>query len=434
MRYFYFVLFCCISVSCKTAGNETAANDALNKLAADYVRLGLAIGSYDADFVDAYYGPDSLKPVTPKGAIFPKDSFLTATQSLQQEINAFTADKDTAVSKRAKWMSSQLTAFGRRIKIFSGEYASFDEEAKDLFGIEPPEFTEDHFTTLLKEMDALLPGTGSVDERFSQLANRFAIPKEKTDTLYKITIAESRKRTMQHYTLPANENFRLEFVNNKPWSGYNWYKGNYQSVIQFNTDITAFIESAIDIASHEGYPGHHVFNALLEKHLYRDKGQLEISLYPLYSPQSLLAEGTANYGIEVVFPGEEKIRFAKEVLLPLAGIDTTGLSLYFRALAIKGKLTFVRTEVTRRLVNGTMNDAEAVDWLMKYGMMNRNNATRSVAFSRNYRSYVINYTTGQQLVKEYVEHKAGDANMDKRWDVFYTLLTTQVVPGDLRDR
>jgi hypothetical protein len=431
MRLCFFVI-CCFFFACKPVENTTANTDELNSLAEDYVRLGLAIGSYDTDFVDAYYGPDSLKSTTTKAATFPKDSFLTATNTLQQRINSFITSTDSAASKRAKWISSQLTAFQRRIKMFSGEFASFDEEAKDLFGIQPPTFTEDHFNALLKEMEALLPGSGSVDERFQQLANRFAIPKDKTDTLYKVTIAESRKRTMQHYSLPANENFKLEFVNNKPWSGYNWYKGNYQSVIQFNTDITAFIESAIDIASHEGYPGHHVFNALLEKNLYRDNGQVEISLYPLYSPQSLLAEGTANYGIEVVFPGEEKIRFAKDVLLPLAGLDTTGLSHYFRALAIKGKLTFIRTEVTRRLLNGKMTDEEAINWLMKYGMMNKNNATRSIAFSRNYRSYVINYTTGQQLVKDYINSKGGDSDLNKRWELFYGLLTTQIVPTDLK--
>jgi hypothetical protein len=105
-----------------------------------------------------------------------------------------------------------------------------------------------------------------------------------------------------HYQLPANEDFKLEYVTDKPWSGYNWYKGNYQSVIQINTDLQIFINRAIDVGSHESYPGHHVYNMLLEKNLYAGKGWIEISLYPLFSPQSLIAEGSANYGIEVAFP------------------------------------------------------------------------------------------------------------------------------------
>jgi hypothetical protein len=73
---------------------------------------------------------------------------------------------------------------------------------------------------------------------------------------------------------------------------------------------------------------------LLEKNLYRDKGWVEISFYPLFSPQSFIAEGSANYGIALAFPGEEKVRFAKEVLLPLAGVDTAGIERYFKALEL----------------------------------------------------------------------------------------------------
>ena len=84
----------------------------------------------------------------------------------------------------------------------------------------------------------------------------------------------------------------MEYVKDKSWSGYNWYQGNYQSLIQVNTDLPIFIDRAIDLACHEGYPGHHVYNALLEKHLVRDRGWVEFSVYPLFSPQSLIAEGT----------------------------------------------------------------------------------------------------------------------------------------------
>ena len=75
--------------------------------------------------------------------------------------------------------------------------------------------------------------------------------------------------------LPANETFTVEYVKNKPWSGYNWYQGNYRSLIQVNTDLPIYIDRAIDLACHEGYPGHHVYNALLEKHLVRDRGWVE---------------------------------------------------------------------------------------------------------------------------------------------------------------
>jgi hypothetical protein len=37
--------------------------------------------------------------------------------------------------------------------------------------------------------------------------------------------------------LPAGESFRIEYVKDKPWGGYNWYEGGYRSLIQINTDL-----------------------------------------------------------------------------------------------------------------------------------------------------------------------------------------------------
>ncbi|MES1197772.1 MAG: hypothetical protein ABUL41_00660, partial [Chitinophagaceae bacterium] len=317
-------------VSCKNKTDQTAD---LNKLAEKYVRLGLTIGQYDEVFVDAYYGPDSLKPVTAKAAQMPKDSLQKAIQDLLADLKAFSSgtEPNDTLKQRADWISSQLIAFGRRIKIFSGELDSFDKEAQELFGVTVPINTEAHFQSLIAQLDSVLPGKGSIPDRMQALSEKFIIPNDKLDTVFKTALAEAKKRTVIHLSLPVNEFFKLEYVTDKPWSGYNWYKGNYSSVIQINTDLPIQIDRAIDLGCHEGYPGHHVYNMMLEKNLYRDKGWVEISLYPLFSPQSLIAEGSANYGIEMAFPGNEKIAFCKNVLLPLAGLDTANIEIYFKA-------------------------------------------------------------------------------------------------------
>ncbi len=411
--------------SCRTA-QKTPGHEKLDLLARQYVKLGLTIGQYDANFVDAYYGPDSLKPKTPRQAVFPKDSLLASVDRLIAELKQTMDGSNDTLRRRANWMMYQLTAFGRRIKMVAGESASFDEESKELFGVAAPSYPEDHYRALVAKLDSALPGTGNVAARFQALADRFVIPKDKVDTVFTTALAECRKRTLAHYAVPANENFTLEYVTNKSWSGYNWYKGNYQSVIQINTDLPILIDRAIDVGSHESYPGHHVYNMLLEKNLYAGKGWVEISLYPLFSPQSLIAEGSANYGIELAFPGHEKNRFAKEVLLPLAGLDTAGLDLYFAALEIKAELNYARNEVGRGLINHTMTDADAVRWLTEYGFNSRESALKSISFIRTYRSYVINYNYGKDLVKKYIEAKGGN-----HWQTFEWLLSNAVTPGEL---
>ena len=417
---------------CKT-GEKKDNSVSFNTLAEKYVRLGLTIGQYDGDFVDAYYGPDSLKPISVKSDVFPKDSLLRAVREMLSEFKPFTdsvAANDT-LRRRAIWISRQLTAFERRIKIFSGEFASFDEEATDLFSVKVPVYPESHYQSLVKQLDSLLPGKGSIPDRVQALSAKFIIPKGKVDTVFKTAIEEARKRTKEHYPLPAGETFTLEYVTNKPWSGYNWYKGNYNSVIQINLDLPIYVDRAIDLACHEGYPGHHVYNMLLEKNLYRDKGWVEISLYPLFSPQSLIAEGSANYGIDVAFPGTEGNEFAKKVLMPLAGLDTMNADLYFKILAVKSALNYARNEAARGILNKSMDDKEVLRWLTDYCLMSKLVAEKSVSFIQKNRSYVICYNYGQDLIKNYVESNGGNKNNPaKRWELFGWLLSNPVTPPE----
>jgi len=79
-----------------SAQTRTIVN--LDKIAASYVTLGLSIGEYDPDFVDAYYGPDSLKPTSPKQDSFPKKFFLASIDSLISQLN----DLDISEARRTK--------------------------------------------------------------------------------------------------------------------------------------------------------------------------------------------------------------------------------------------------------------------------------------------------------------------------------------------
>lgn len=435
-KFLAIILTATILYSCSDEKKSTTEAADINKLAERYIRLGLTIGQYDGDFVDAYYGPDSLKPAPKDSSLlkaFPKDSLLKTTEEIKAELNKIvTSTTNDTLKNRANWMMNQLTAFSRRIKIFSGETKPFDEESKELFGVAAPVYDEAHYKELTAQLNSLLPGAGSLQDRFQALANKFIIPKDKIDTVFKTAIAEARKRTIEHYPLPKDESFTLEYVTNKPWSGYNWYKGKYKSQIQINTDLPIMIDRAIDLACHEGYPGHHVYNMLLEKNLYNEKGMVEISLYPLFSPQSLIAEGSANYGIQVAFPGNEGEEFTKSVLLPIAGLDTTGIELYFKALEIRGKLNYARNEAARGIINNTISEADAMRWLKDYALFNDGGAAKSISFIKKYRSYVINYNYGQDMVKNYIESKGGTPqNIAKRWELFGWLLSNQVATTDL---
>lgn len=413
---------CC---ACTTVKETETATASLDNLAERYVKTILQLGQYDSDVVDAYYGPEEWKPTGAAADSFPAAAFLEELNAIAAQLAAQPTDTlDELEKRRLEMFRKQVRAAVTKVEMMQGKHYDFDTEAKLLYDAEPPRYTFAYFDSLLQEVDAQLPGKGNVAGRWSAYQQRFVIPKEKLDTVFQAAIQEARRRTKAHYNLPENENFRVEYVTDKPWSGYNYFQGNGYSLIQINTDFPIRIERAIDLASHEGYPGHHVFNVLLEQRLVEEKGWKEFSVYPLFSPQSLIAEGSANYGIEVAFPATERLAFEREVLFPLAGLDASEAETYYSLLSTIGKLDFAGNEIARRYLNGDISRETAAELLVKYNFYEKDKALQRTRFMDRYRSYVINYNLGQQLVREYVERHGGTAdNPEKRWEVFYDLLS-----------
>src|SRR4051812_668961 len=90
--------------SCVSGSNESDDSQALDQIARDYVKLGLTIGQYDGDFVDAYYGPDSLKPVTKADSVFPKESFIQQVGNLKKKLGELSStSQNDSIKHRADW-------------------------------------------------------------------------------------------------------------------------------------------------------------------------------------------------------------------------------------------------------------------------------------------------------------------------------------------
>lgn len=406
----------------------------MNTLAESYVKLVLQVGFYDADFVDAYYGPDEWKPADPTGD---KDDHLKKLEeqsvALAEKVKTLEVPSLNEMDQlRFRFLSKQLTAIRAKIQMLLGKKFTFDEESKLLYDAVAPTYPKEYFEKAMKELDKELPGSGSVSQRLEAFKNTFIIPKEKLDDVFQAAIREGRERTRKYIPLPDKENFVVEYVTDKAWSGYNWYKGSAFSLIQINTDLPIYIDRAVDLACHEGYPGHHVFNSLLEQHLVRDRNWFEFSAYALFSPQSLIAEGTANFGIEMALPNEERIEFEKKTLFPIAGMPADQTEKYYRVHALVLKLAYAGNEAARGYLDGKTSKEDAVNWLVDYGLYARERAEQRIKFIEKYRSYVINYNLGQDMVKNFIEKNGGAAdNPDQRWSIFTKLISTPQTPSGL---
>ena len=418
---------------------QMPSNIAKNDLAEQYVHLVLSMGQHDPDYVDAYYGPDAWREQAVRDALsLPQigDAAAALIAELEQiapeDDRGGVSDSDNLPQLRQQYLQRQLEALRTRVLMLGGQALAFDDESDALYDAVAPRHPEAYFQETLTALDARLPGPGPLVDRYGAFRSAFTIPPDRLDQVFEAAIAECRRRTLEHIDLPAGERFTVEYVTDKSWSGYNWYQGDFRSLIQVNTDLPIYIDRAIDLACHEGYPGHHVYNVLLEQHLVRDRGWPEFSVYALFSPQSLIAEGTANYGIEVAFSPDERLRFEREVLFPAAGLDPSRTAEYYEVHALVGQLDYAGNEAARRYLNGELDRAAAVEWMTRYAMMAPERATQRTRFFDQYRSYVINYNLGKDLVAEYIEARSsGDTTT--RWDTFAALLASPRLPSGLRD-
>ncbi|MET0343920.1 MAG: hypothetical protein ABW252_23095 [Polyangiales bacterium] len=403
---------------------------ALDPLAERYVRLVLGLGRHDPDYVDAYYGPPAWKREADAEAA-PLVRIAEGAAALEASLAASFEPTDPLLKLRRRYLARQTAALSARVAMLSGKRRSFDDESEGLYDARVPARDDAEFEAVHAELARHLPGTGSLTERLDRFRDDFVIPTARLRPVFEAAIAEARRRTERHLALPQGESLALEFVTHQSWSGYNWYLGDAKSKVQINTDLPIFAIRAIDVASHESYPGHHVYNALLEQHLVRARGFVELSVYALYSPQSLIAEGSANYGVELAFP--DRAAFLRDVLLPIAGLRASEAERYVAVEELDQRLGYVDIEAARRLLDGRLTRAGARAYLIRHGLTAPARADKFLDRVEVSRSYVINYSYGRDLVAAWVARQPGAAERhDARWAAFRDLLASPRLPADLR--
>jgi hypothetical protein len=411
---------------CVSAG---PASESLDAIARDYVKLQLAVGEKEEGYVDAYYGPPEWQAEARMAApTLPELAERAAVLAVR--LRSLADGRLEPIERRRRdFLLAQLRSASTRLRMMQGEKLPFADEAEGLFGVRPVLKPLADYDPVIARIERLVPGAGPLADRVEAFAERFNIPRERLEPVMRAAIAECRRRTLAHAKLPANERFSLEFVTGKSWGGYNWYKGDFNSLIQVNTDLPIRIGRAVDLGCHEGYPGHHVHNALLEQKLAKGRGWVEFSLYPLYSPQSFIAEGSANYGIELAFPGDEQLAFETAALYPLAGLPAADAPRYLALQEAIRDLAGARFTIAADYLDGRITRAQAVELTRRYQLVSPARAEKSVAFVDQYRSYVINYGLGLDHVRAAVERAGADPAA--RWAAMERILSEPTLPSDL---
>ena len=109
----------------------------VDALARDYVVLVLAAGEHDANFVDAFYGPEELKAVADADTrTIPE--LREAAVALRTELAAIELPADGLARLRHRYLDMQLGAVATRLGMVRGEAPPFDDETRRLYDAVAP--------------------------------------------------------------------------------------------------------------------------------------------------------------------------------------------------------------------------------------------------------------------------------------------------------
>ena len=420
-----FLISCTLLWSCS---DEFPAITTIDEAGEQFVKLGLELGEYDEYYVDSYFGPEEWREHAKKH-LRSKQALVQATSELSATLEAIEpASEEDSIRRRM--LLRKVRAMNARARMNNGEVFTFAEEAKLLLDADLVAADFDEFDHVLDEMDSIVPGEGGLNDRVNALRNSMVIPEDKLDVVFRRAIEECRQRTLDHIELPNDERFRLEYVTGVSWNGYLEYLGNNESLMSINTDVPMTLTRAIDLGCHEGYPGHHVYNLLVDQRFLQELGWIEFQLQPLFAPAMLIHEGSANYAVDLAFPGDEGVTFQRDVLAPLAGINAESVEIWNEYVVLNSQLGDHATSATaQRYIDGEITRDEAVQERIKYGLRTPRQAERNVRFVEEVRSYVLNYSLGEEIVSTYIDSQS--SSQEDKWDAFERLINELPTASEL---
>lgn len=407
--------------------------ESVNTIAESYVKLAFSLGMYDEDYIDGYFGPEELKTAAFKDTLSLQD-IINYSDDLEKAVEKYLERPDNSSELHARLLSlkSLIVSLRTRAEMASGINYTFDIESELLYDVVSPVYSLESYKTSIALIDSLLPGTGDINTRWNAFRKAFIVPVNKLDTLFSLAFSECRARTYKYIPQKENDFFTYEFVDDASWGAYNWFKGNGTSLIQINRRTPIYFDRVLDLVAHEAYPGHHVFHSLHEAVLYKRKGWIEFSIIPLFSPKAVISEGLANFAIEILFDENEKQEFEKNILCKIAGINTKQVDLYYSILNLMSELQYASTESARRYLDGKITKEQAINFLMNYRLRTAEEAERNIEFFEKYRSYILTYSIGLDLVRNYFASE-NPSSPEQKWELYYKLMSTPVLPSDLRN-
>ncbi len=389
----------------------------------EYLLLGLRFDRIEPGYVDAFTGDPALPRLV---ADEPVPDPADLARQAEKLIAALPGGLESA---RADYLRVHLRALACAGRKFAGEQVGFVDEVRDYFDVDIVKGDTDRYRTAHARLDEALGGTGSLADRMAAHRRAEEIPPERLEACIHAFSSALRDRVRADFPLPEAETITYEVVTDKPWSGFNYYLGDYRSTVAVNADLKQLMSNLPRLVAHESYPGHHTEHCRKEAGLVVGLGQAEQTVFLVNTPQCLMAEGLADLALyAAVGPGWGG--WAAEIYADL-GLRFDG----DRAEAVSGAtaaLADVRQDAALMLHDEHRDTDEVADYLRRWLLVTDDRARQMLRFlsSPLWRAYTSTYVEGYRLLRGWLDARPSGVSLTQR---FGRLLDEPLIPSALRD-
>jgi hypothetical protein len=389
----------------------------------EFLLLGLRFDRLVEGFVDAYTGDPALRRQVDNE---PRpDPAVLARRAVQLRAELPAAGLP---EPRTRFLDAHLTALECSGRVLAGQQVGFVAEIAAYFDVviepgDPEVYRQAH-----AEIDGLLPGGDPLADRLAAYRARDQIPPERLELAVRALSSALRDRVRAGFGLPPEEIVQYEVVTDKPWSGFNYYLGDFRSRVAINADLGHRMANLPHLVAHESYPGHHTEHCRKEASLVRTQHQTEQTIFLVNTPQCLMAEGLADLGLRaVVGPGWGP--WAAEILGDL-GLWMDG-ELAERLEAAAAGLLGVRQDAALMLHDQGADPADVLAYLQRWLLVPEGRAKQMLRFLSDplWRAYTTTYVEGYRLLRAWLEARPPAQPLGQR---YLRLLDEPLIPSVVR--
>lgn len=281
----------------------------------DYALLGLQLDRCLPGTVLAWLGPPAWRENVVSAPMPTPAALHDAADDLLNRLPGMGYS-----SVRAAYLARQVTALGTLARLAGGAALPLTEQAKRLLDIHLARTPEATLAAAHAELDALLPGAGSLVGRYEAWQRAGAIPVARLAMVLERIADEVRARTRRHLALPDGESIAFLLGPDLPYSAYTRYLGSARSRIEVNTRVPLHAAQLVDYLAHEAYPGHHTEHVLREERQYRRGAQGEYAIQLSPTPAALISEAIATTAPRLIFAFGEDMAWLAARVLSTAGV------------------------------------------------------------------------------------------------------------------